>query len=42
MSDFEVISDIENAAEAAMNTLIPKRSKSAFQATYDKFEIWCK
>jgi hypothetical protein len=42
MSDFEVISDIENAAEAAMNILIPERSKSAYQSTYDKFEIWCK
>jgi hypothetical protein len=38
MSDFEVISDIENAAETA----IPERSKSAYQATYDKFGIWCK
>jgi hypothetical protein len=42
MSDFNVISDIENAAEATMNTLLPERSKSAYQATYDKFVIWCK
>jgi hypothetical protein len=42
MSDSDVISNIENAAEAAMHTLIPERSKSVYQATYDKFEKWCK
>jgi hypothetical protein len=36
--DFEVISAIENAAEAAMNTLIPEKSKSVYQATNLKFD----
>jgi hypothetical protein len=38
MSDSEVISAIENAAEAAMNSLTPERSKSAYQATNLKFD----
>lgn len=42
MSDSKMISDIENSAEAPMNTLIPEMSKSAYQATYDKLQIWCK
>jgi hypothetical protein len=33
-----VICTIENAAEAVMNTLIPERLKSAYQATNLKFE----
>lgn len=38
-----MIFDIENAAEDTANTaIIPERSKSAYQATYHKFENWCK
>jgi hypothetical protein len=38
LSDSKVICAIENAAEAVMNSLIPERFKSAYQATNLKFE----
>jgi hypothetical protein len=38
LRDSKVISAIEKAAEATMNTLIPERSKSAYQATNLKFD----
>jgi hypothetical protein len=38
LSDSKVICTIENAAEAVMNSLIPERLKSAYQATNLKFE----
>jgi hypothetical protein len=41
MSDSEVISAIENAAEAAMNTY-PYTREIKISVSSDKFEIWCK
>ena len=43
MSDtsLDLPSDIEEAAESALSTVIPQKSKAKYDLAYDKFEKWC-
>lgn len=42
MSDIVESLDIEQAAEAALSTLVPEKSKHLYEKTYDNFETWAK
>lgn len=40
-SESDVPSDIEEAAQSALSTIIPKKSKSKYDLAYVKFSSWC-
>jgi Fe-S cluster biosynthesis and repair protein YggX len=43
MSDSEDVlpEDVEAAAQAAISTLLPEKSKHLYESAYKKFDEWC-
>src|SRR3978361_1555375 len=41
MSDSESDCEIERAAEAALATLVPEKSRKIYEETYRKIDSWC-
>lgn len=41
MSDSESDCEIDKAAEAALATLVPEKSRKIYEETYRKFDSWC-
>ena len=41
-SDGSLPSDIEAAANEAISSLVPTKSKARYELEYQKFEDWCK
>ena len=42
MSDNDESLDIQQAAETALSTLVPEKSKNLYETTYNNFETWVK